>query len=237
MVVAVTLLALVCYGLAIFLWWNQNRPIFVFVLISGHIAALASPFWPIIYSFSYQADMTPLFSVLGRPVPTMIFFASAWFYTLPVLVVLYLYFMHWWRPGYLTALITFGGFLFYHTVMESLGLRLDLWSYASTITLPFGLSNALISALVAALISLLLLYGTLLARRLPWMSMFVVLLPATLLSSVLVRGLLGAPLWISLVMDVQDWMLTIGVISTLALLAWGIHIVAWGLSKIEWELV
>jgi hypothetical protein len=97
---------------------------------------------------------------------------------------------------------------------------------------------------MAALISLILLYVLLLVRRFAWLSMLLTLLPATLLASLLVRGLLGGPLWVSLIINdlqewvvAQDWVVQIGVVGTLALLIWAIHIVARSLSQIEWDLI
>jgi hypothetical protein len=62
------------------------------------------------------------------------------------------------------------------------------------------------------------------------------LLPALLLLTLLVRGLLGAPLWVAQLIDEPTWIVTIGMLSTLGLLLWAIHIVARGLSRIEWDL-
>jgi hypothetical protein len=66
--------------------------------------------------------------------------------------------------------------------------------------------------------------------------MLLVLLPATLLASLFVHGLLGAPFWITLLIDMQSWVLSIGALSTLALLIWAVHIIARGLGGVEWEI-
>ncbi len=234
--ILVFLLTLICYGLAIYLWWDQQMPIFVFALLSGHISALASPLWSVVYDIAYWPDLAVLVSIAGHPLQTVVFLGAAWAATLPALLALYLYYAQWWSPGYMTGLIASGGFLLYHTIVESLGLRLGIWRYTNAIPLPFGLSDAFVSALMAALVSLLVLYVLLLVRRFSWISSLLIVLPTTLLASLLIRGLLGAPLWVALAMDAQDWMITIGTLSTLLLLAWAVHIISRALGRVEWEL-
>lgn len=233
---AVFLITLFYYGLAIFLWWDEETPIYLLALLSGHIGVLFSPLWPLLYDFTYRSDLIAIFSLLGHPLPATLFIAAAWYYSLPALIVLYLYSAHWWFSGYFTGIITYGVFLFYHTIFESIGLRSNFWLYTSTTPLPLGLSSALISTLMSALISLVLLYLLLLIHRSVWGNLAIVLLPATLGSNLFVRGLLGAPFWITLKLGVQDWMVSIGALSTLILLAWAIHIVAWGMSRIDPEM-
>lgn len=230
------LMALVWYGLAIYLWWNQQRPIFFVALVAGHFSSLTAPLWSLLYPAIYRPNLETLFTLFGQPVPTAQFMAAAWFYPLPALLVLYLYSIHWWFAGYLTALLTYAAFLFYHTILESIGLRMGLWSYSGAAALPLGISHALLSTLMSALISLAFLYVLLLARRSSLPGLLLALLPAPLLLNLLVRGLLGAPLWISQRLDDPSWIVTIGTVSTLGLLIWAIHIVARGLSRIEWEL-
>jgi hypothetical protein len=126
--------------------------------------------------------------------------------------------------------------LFYHTILESIGLRLGLWTYSGAPALPLGISHALLSTVMAALISLAFLYVLLLTRRSSLPGLLLALLPALLLLTLLVRGLLGAPLWVAQLIDEPTWIVTIGMLSTLGLLLWAIHIVARGLSRIEWDL-
>lgn len=233
--VLVTLLAIALYGLAGFLWWYQQSPVYFLALLSGQIGALVSPLWGVLYNEAYHPNLAVLATLGGQPLYTLVFFGSSWFYSLPVLVVFFLYRSRWWFPGYFTALITYGVFVFYHTVLESIGIRAQLWRYP-TDALPFGLSSALLSTLMAALVSLGLLYVILTIRRYSWLSMLLFLLPATLLVSLLVRGLIGAPLWIVLSLSSQDWAISIGALILLGLLALGIHVFADGVGKLDLEL-
>lgn len=234
---AVLLLTIVCYGGSIYLWWRWQTPIFLFSLIAGHIGAIASPLWPLLYNEAYIADMTVFSSLAGIKLHQPVVIGSAWFYPLPALIVLALYRLRWWFSGYVMGLFTYIAFAFYHLLIEISGLNLGIWTYTKDAILPFGIENWILSTLMAALISFALLYLLLLIFRFSWSSMLIMLLPAPLVFILIVRGLLGAPLWISLMLDAQSWAAIIGIVCTLGLLAWAVHIVALGLSRVDREIV
>lgn len=234
---AVNLLTIVCYGLTLYLWWLRRTPVFTFTLVAGHLAALLSPLWSFFYGGSYAPELTILFEIAGATIYKPVFIASSWFYSLPVLIIFYLYGSHWWFSGYITGLITFITFFFYHLLIEIVGIRLDIWSYAAAPDLPLGIGHALLTVIMAALISLGQLYVVLLFHRYAWVSMFIAILPSTLLLSLLVRGLLGSPLWISLLLKAESWAADIGMICTLGLLGWGLHIIVWGLARVDKEIL
>ncbi|NJN66360.1 MAG: hypothetical protein HC884_06425 [Chloroflexaceae bacterium] len=234
---AISLLTVLCSGAALYLWWHQRTPIYLLALISGSIGSLVSPLWPLLYGSTYASGMTVFYELFGLTLSQPVVMAASWFYPVPALVVLYLYRLRWWLPGYLPAIFTYLIFLFYHVLIEVVGLNLNIWSYqASYRVLPLGIAHWFLSALMAALISLALLYLLLLTLRQSWDSMGIVILPSLLLLNLLVRGLLGAPVWISLLFRSQSWAASIGMISTLALLAWALHIVAWGMSRVHREI-
>lgn len=237
MAVLVTLLTLVWYGLAGSLWWKYRTPIFVFTLLSGHGAIFLSPLWVLLYGVVYSPDFEVFYELFGHEWLRLPLIAGSWFYALPALLIFYLYRYHLQLrfSGYLTGIIIFGVFLFYHLILETVGLRWEAWSYDVGVVLPFGISSALLSVIMAALISLCLLYLLFMIHRYAWLSMLVTLLPATFILSLLIHGLLGAPVWIALLLPSQDWSILIGMLSTLALLGWGVHIVCWGLDRLDLE--
>jgi hypothetical protein len=237
MAVIVVMLSLMCYALTIFLWWYMHRAVFFFALLAGHIGALASPLWLLLYDGTYRDNLSALTTIAGEPLLTVVVVAAAWYYTLPALVVVYLYDNRWWKPGYLNGLVTFGAFLLYHTILERVGMRLGFWSYTDSVALPFGFSNALISVIMAALISLAFLYALLLVHRHGTLSMLLTLLPALLVINLLVRGLLGAPFWVVLALNLtQEWVLLLGTVSALVLLLVAVHTVIRGLSRVDWNM-
>ncbi|NJN16016.1 MAG: hypothetical protein HC822_06900 [Oscillochloris sp.] len=227
---AAILLTLLVYGAAGYIWWLFRTPIFLIAILAGHLSALASPLWRLLYGLNYSAGLNTIQAVLGQPIPFSLIVAAGWFYPLPALVVLYLYLTRWWFPGYLTGMLTYAIFLLYHLLIESLGLRNSLWSYEIA-GLPLGLSRPLLTAIMSGLISYGLLYLVINTYRSSWLTMTLTVLPAALLLSLLVHGLLGAPIWATLILGGAGWALALGTICALGLLAWGVHIVTLGLAR------
>jgi hypothetical protein len=225
------LLLLVCYGLAVYLGWLQNTPIYLFTLFAGHLSALASPLWQRLYDVVYRADMARIEGLFGQPIPTSLLIGSGWYYTLPALIVFYLFSTRWWFPGAVTGVLTFFVFLLYHLLIESVGLRSQVWAYSGA-ALPLNFSQPLLAGLMSALISYGLLYALLVVHRSSWQSLLLAVLPAPLLMSLLVHGLLGAPLWAALALQGQAWALTAGLLSTLVLLAWCLQIITGGVRRL-----
>jgi hypothetical protein len=232
MIALAIFVTIVCYGLAGYLWYQQRTPIYLFGLISGHLSALATPLWRVIYGVDFNPNLETIQAVIGEPLPTAVLIASAWYYPLPAAVVLYLFTTRWWFPGYLSSLVTYLIFLLYHLLIETIGLRTNLWE-ADWPLLPFGLPGTLIPAVMAGLISYALLYVFLSTYRYALLSMILVVVPATLLLSLAVRGILGAPYWVTQLLVGAPWMLNIGLITVIALLGWAVHIVTLGMSRVE----
>lgn len=232
MEIAAVFLTLLVYGAAGYLWYAQRTPIYVLAMLSGHVAVIASPLWRLLYGVSYSPSLEAVQAILGQPIPFAAVVAAGWFYPLPALAVLFLYFTRWWFPGQITALLTFFVFLLYHLLIESLGLRASLWTYSGP-ALPFGVSSPVLAAIMSGLVSLALLYVLLISYRSAWVSMALAVVPATLLISLIVHGLLGAPLWVTLRLGGASWAVALGLASALALLAWAVHIVTAGLGRVE----
>jgi hypothetical protein len=232
MTVAAVILLAVCYGLALYLTWAQRTPIYLLALASGHLSAVASPLWQLLYDVRYDNALAEVRSLIGQPIPLPVLLAAGWFYPLPALLVFFLYRVRWWFPGTLTGLLTYLVFLLYHLLIEALGVRSGTWAYNGT-ALPFEMPPLLLSAIMAALISLGLLYVLISTWRYAGLSMLLAVLPATLLFSLLIHGLLGAPLWVALLLDAQPWATAVGLLSSLALLGWAIQIMTYGFSRLE----
>ena len=236
---AVFLLTLLCYVLAAYVWWHQGTPLYVIALLSGHLATLLAPIWVLVYGVVYNENFGVRL-VLGRQIPQVVLVGGAWFYPLPALLVLYLYQHRWWFPGYVSGLFTYVIFVLYHLLLQALGLRTGAWSYSAVASYSFGLSPALLGAALGALVSLGLLYVLLVTHRYAFTSLLYTLLPSTLLLSLLIHGLLGASLWVpillgatSLAVTLPPWVATIGTLATVALIAWAIHLGAWGLGRVD----
>jgi hypothetical protein len=232
MQVAAFLLLTLCVGAAGYLLWRDQTPVYLFVLLSGLLSAFGVPLLQGLYGFSFSEGFAGFRTALAEPVPAGVLFAAGWRYALPALLVFYLYQTRWWFPGYLTGLLTFLVFLLYHLLVESLGSRNGAWFYPGQ-ALPLSLPSILLNATMAALVSLALLYIILNVYRYPWPSMLLALLPATLLLILLIYGLLGAPLWVPLLFAAESWAILIGLLCSVSLVVWAIHIVTVGLREVE----
>jgi len=246
MQVGVIFASVIVYALAIFLWWRERTPNYFVALLAGHLAVLLSPFWQALYVFRYNEDFPILYRIgsvggiqalarlqaFGLPRPV---FLGAWSIMLAPLLIFYLYRHRWWFPGYLTSLLTFILFVFYHLLVETIGLRQGWWSYTGG-ALPLGLGQPVLAALMNGLVSLGALAALLVTRHYALRSLLAILLPIPLALCLLVYGLLGAPLYTALLLQAQSWAGAIGLIGTLGLVASGVHIVASSLEQPrEWR--
>lgn len=225
------LLLIICYGLAVYLGWLQRTPLYLITMASGHLASLASPLWRNLYDVAYNADLATTQTLFGQEIPTAVLLGSGWYYPLPALIVFYLFTARWWFPGIVTGVLTFLIFVLYYLLLETLGLRAQSWGYSGA-PLPLDFSKPLLAALMAALVAYGLLYAVLSAHRSSWQGQILAIAPAPLLLSLLVHGLLGAPLWAALLLDGQSWAVLAGLLSTLVLLAWGIQIITGGIKRL-----
>jgi hypothetical protein len=229
---AAIVLLIICYAAAGYLAWRLRTPIFLLALVAGHLSALASPLWRLLYGASGEVGLDAVWAAIAEGTPAATVLAAGWHYTLPAALVLYLYITRWWFPGLITGALTYMVFLLYHMLIELMGLRADLWAY-STVALPLGLPSPLLAVIMAGLISYAFLYVLLSTYRYAWLSMTLAVAPAALLLSLLIHGLLGAPLWIALALRGPSWAVSLGALSALALLLWAVQIVTGGLRHVE----
>ena len=227
---AATLLLVTCYGLGCYLAWAQRTPIYLFALLAGHLSALASPLWRVLYGVHYN-NLPVGQTFLAQIAPLPVLLGAGWYYTLPVGLVFFLYTARWWFPGPVTGILTYLIFLLYHLLIETLGLRTQTWAYSGT-SLPFDFSPLLLGSIMAGMISYGLLYVVLAVHRFAWASMLLSLIPAALVISLLIYGLLGAPLWLALLLNQQTWISGAGLLSTMILLAWSGQIITGGITRI-----
>jgi len=242
MEVSIILLTLCAYGLAIFLWVRERTPNYVVGMLGAHLAVLLSPFWQALYGFAYDERMPELYHIGGNgrllglipmeayALPRPIFLIG-WLAMTPALAVFYLFRHRWWFPGYVTSLLTFILFVVFHLLIETFGVRQGWFHYTRIDVLPFGVPQPLLSALMNGLVSLGALAALLLTRRYALSSLLLIVMPIPFALSLLVNGLLGAPLYTALILQAQSWAGAIGLVGTLGLLASGAHIVAGSLER------
>jgi hypothetical protein len=234
MELGIILFTLGAYGLSVYLGWQERTPHYLVALVAGHLAALPSPLWQMLYGFRYAPSLATVYA-LERDGMTYalpwVALIGAWTLMLPPLAIFYLQRRGWWFSGYVSGLMTFAMFVLYHMLVETIGTRAGWWGYAEGGQLPFGLSQMMLAALMQGLVSLGALAALVLTRHYALGSLLGFLLPVPLLLSLLVHGLLGAPLYTVLLLRAQSWAGVIGMAGTLGLVLWAAHIVASGLAQ------
>lgn len=242
MEVGVILLTLFMYGLAIFLWVREHSPSYAVAMLGAQLAALLSPFWQALYRFSYNPELRALYRLsvderlqsltrLQEYALPWAVFMGAWVGLAPALLVFYLFRHRWWFPGYLTSILTFTLFVVYHLMVDIIVQRQGWMLSNGDSLLPLGVPQLLLSALMNGLVSLGVLAALLLTRRYSVTSLLWIVLPIPLALSLLVHGLLGAPLYTALLLQAQSWAGAIGLLGTLGLLFSGAHIIAGSLER------
>lgn len=226
---SIIILTLAVYGLAGYLWYREHSVNYLIALAAGQLGTLFAPLWQLLYRYEYNQSFAPLFTLFGQDLPRVVFFGG-WITVLPALVIFFFYRARWWFPGYMSGLLTFVLFVVYHLLIEVMGVRLRLWGYNESLTLPFGLRTSLIAALMSGLVSLGTLSLLLLTRRYALTSLLTILLPTPLVLSLFVNGVFGAPLYTALFLQSRNmasgWATVIGALGTLGLVLWGAHTVA-----------
>jgi hypothetical protein len=236
MELGVIILTIGVYGLAIYQGVRERTALYVVALLAGQLSTLASPIWQILYRFSYAGGGSALLTLFGRSLPQIIALAG-WTALLPALLVIAFSQRRFWFTSYPAALLLFAVFLIYHLVIETIGTQAGWWRYDGPV-LPLRISGVVLAALMNTLVSLGTLAALQVTRHYTIGSLVMFLLPIPLLLRLLVHGLLGAPIFTVLLLRTympelatESWADMIGVVGSLALLGWGVHLVAGTLAR------
>ncbi len=168
----------------------------------------------------YDERLPVAFSFVDRSLPWVILL-GAWLITLPPLVILFLIRQRLWFSGYLTSVMTFALFVLFYVLLETIGVGARLWLYGDRAMLPLDIPMTLFAGLSHGLVAFGVLAILIFTRHYSLMSQLIFLLPAPLIMSVVVHGMLGAPLYTILLLNAQSWAGIIGMAGSLGLLAAG----------------
>jgi hypothetical protein len=230
MEIGIIILTIGAYGLAGYIAWRERSTIYVVALFAGQLSALPSPLWQLLYGFRYDERLPTMLTFFDRSLPWVIFL-GAWLVVLPPLVILYLIQQRLWFSGYITGVLTFTLFVLFHVLLETVGANARLWAYIDRGPLPFGVPANLYAALSHGLVSLGTLAALIFTRHYSLGSQLIFLVPVPIGLSLVVHGLLGAPLYTVLLLRAQSWAGVIGMAGTLGLIIWATHIVASELGR------
>ncbi len=229
------IIATLLYGAAVWLWWQQRAPIYLFALAGGQLSALLTPFWRLIYSLQSVPAPGSVLAALTTPFDPIRSLGAAWPETLPALIVLVVTMMRWWTPNTLSGWFTYLVFVSVQLLFSLLGLR-EPAPPTLLGALPFGLSAELLAALMSATMTYGLCYVLITVQRYSWPSMAAAVIPMPLLLGGFVYGVIGAPLLIgrlpALSAQAGDWPAQLGLLLSVALLGWAVAIISAGLNRL-----
>jgi hypothetical protein len=236
MELGLTILTIAVYGLAIYQGLRERTALYVVALLAGQVGTLGSPIWQILYRFSYAPDLTPALTLFDNPLPRTVL-VGGWLTVFPALLAIVLSRRRAWFTSYAAALLLFSAFLIYFIMLETLGTRARYWVYSGA-TISLDISTTLLAAIMHALVTLGMLAALQVTRHYTLGSLLVFLLPVPLVLGSVVHGLLGAPTFTVLLLRTympglvtESWADTIGVVGTLLLLGWAVHLVASTLAR------
>ena len=235
------ILTLAFYLLAGFMIYQQRSYRYLIVLALGHLTALFDPLWQRLFAYTWDGNLSTVAEVGRFPIPTFFFLMSSWFYALPALVLFYIYRRGWWPRHYFTGIVAYMSMLLYHLLIQGLLGRGDtpLRTFDKP-NLPLTFPFELLVALLAALISLLLLYLLIATRHYPWTTLIPIVLGALLGTSLLVYGVLGAPFWLPQRLNQAPTVAGAGLLVTIGVVVWAAHLACWGLhatrqQRVRWS--
>ncbi len=224
------LITIILYGAALYLWVRQRSYRYTVVLAGGHLMALLEPLWQRLYYYSYTPSSSDL-TLMGKAVPLYIVLSMSWLFALPALALFFAQRQRWWPRHYLAGLAAFVSLVLYHVIIQGLARLTDLWKY--TLDAPHWGSNALLYqlflALMGALVSMIIVYALVATRYYAAEIAVPVLIGSMFVAPLLVYGILGAPFWLPRLIEPSTWILRGGVVVTLGLIAWVVHLACWGL--------
>ncbi|GIV95775.1 MAG: hypothetical protein KatS3mg057_0432 [Herpetosiphonaceae bacterium] len=233
----ILVITILLYLGAAYTWFQEGWYRFFLVLLVSHLTALFDPLWQRLYAYSYEPPVTEVLTIFDRPLPVFILIGAAWFYSFPALVLFYFYRRRWWPRHYITGVIAFMSMLLYHLIGQGLALRSEIWSFDQVGMLPLDLPYPLFTAALAALVSLLNLYLLIATRHYALPALIRDLVGGLVSAPILVYGILGAPFWLPQMLEQPSWVVGLGLVMTVGLVIWVIHLTCWGLHASRYHRV
>jgi hypothetical protein len=221
------LVAAVIIMVAIFAGLSAQSPLFIFVVVASMVGGVLSPLWHLLYGIVYNpglyflvGDTLPLAAILG-----------GWLMVLPSLIIFATMRRMFVQMGYLGTWGIVGVFVAYFWIFESLGVYWQIWSYDNEIT-AIGVPTSLLMALLHTLFAVVLLRVLYEYWRVSATSTLPVI-PIVLGLQALCYGIIGAPFYAMSMLTGTSVLTALGLLCTIAVVAWGIHITITTLLSIQ----
>jgi hypothetical protein len=227
------LLTLLAYMLAAFLFHRERTLRYFLMLLAGHIAMLMTPLWERLYQLQILAGPGGI-SLFGlASVSWTLVLGGGTLLVLPPLLFYYGLRHRWWPFHYAILWAAYVIFALYFLLLE--------WIFADTISLEGStlerltetpLTPVFVLALLLASVDLGMVYVLVSTRHYALQIAVIPLLLSGVVSMLLFLGIFASPLWIFSLIDIADqplWVTLWGVMVSLVLVLWGIHLLASGL--------
>lgn len=228
------LVTIVAYCAAVFMLVRYRSYRYLVALLAGHFVVLLDPLWQRLYGLSYPAGSG--ISLWNRTVPMFMVLSYSWMAILPALLLYFGHKQRWWRRDYITGLIAFCALVLYHMILQGIGSRAGLWTFANTSSV-FGMNPYMLLAIMGGLVSLLILYVLVMTRFYAPETAIPTIVIGVVLAYALVYGILGAPFWMPRLIEGSETFAKIGVLVTLFLTGWVVHLACLGIHNTRKQMV
>ncbi len=218
------IIACVLFGMA------TKTQVFVLVALAAMISGAGSALWHWLYGIVYA---NTLLEFVGDQVP-LVAFLGGWVMVFPALLIFATLRRRFGEISYIQSWgIAISVFVFFWMI-EGIGVQVGMWSYDNEISalgVPMNILLALLHTL-NAMILLRMLFEY-------WRVSFAVTLQLPLIwlgLQILTYGIIGSPYYAMSFLTGSSVMTGFGLLSTMVLVGWGLHIVMQGLSSLQSNL-
>lgn len=215
------LAACVLFGMA------TKTHVFTLVALTAIVGGAGSALWHWLYGVVYADN---LLNFIGDQIP-LIALLGGWVMVFPTLLIFATLRRRFGQISYIQAWgITLIVFIFFW-MMEGIGVQVGMWSYdneTSALGIPMSMLLALLHTLNAMILLRMLFeywrvsLTTTMQLPLIWLGL-----------QVLTYGIIGSPYYAMSFLTGSSMMTSFGLLSTMLLVGWGLHIVMQGLAMLQ----
>jgi hypothetical protein len=221
------LLAAIVIILCVFAGLSTQSPLFVCVAVTAMLTGLFSPLWHWLYGIVYANELVYL---VGKTVP-LIAFLGGWVMVLPAIVIFATLRRRFVEIGYLGMWGIAGGIFLFFWSIEGLGAQFGVWSYDNEVT-ALGVPITFYLALLHTLCAIIVLRIMFEYWRVAFVTTLQVI-PIILGLQIFCYAIIGAPFYAMSLLTGASGLTAFGLISSILLVFWGIHIAITSLLHIQ----
>ncbi|GAC1538198.1 MAG: hypothetical protein NVS2B7_09000 [Herpetosiphon sp.] len=249
MILALNLLGIVAYGVALFLLWTDHTYRPLLLLTSGSIAMLGQPLLARLFGTTLPDGGRLIHLGQSYVVPASIVLAGGVLFGSPPLIVLYGLRHGWWGRHYATGWGFYLMFVLFFLIIDVIGLSRSTVIFARPQLGDALLLEGFLQILLLSGISFGILYAVVATRHFALRIALLPLLLSGLVAELLFYGVFGSPFWVLSLLHQQSqitgtalpaWVVAAGALVSIGLTLWGVHLLASGLhegraQRLQWR--